>query len=324
MCLLRSCLALLLAAVAAPAWATFSIAACNEAGDCGVAVATHNLAVGGVGVQWAQAKVGAVASQFETNPTYGSKGLALLAEGRTPAQVLKQLLDEDGDFDGTTIAERQVGLVSARGGNAQYTGATAQYTGATAQRADWAGAVGEGKVSVQGNGLAGPDVLAAMQRAFTTTHGALAARLLAALEAGQAAGGQCSGQWSAALLVRTPGGDWQDTDLRVDADPRAVARLRELYDMRLSNEAIIRAEQQWEQGDVAGARASLATSLALAHGWDRTWARAARLAMSQGETALAREYLAGLRALNPGWVKQELALPLYAPLRGDAVVEAWR
>lgn len=317
MCLLRSCLALLLAAVAAPAWATFSIAACNEAGDCGVAVATHNLAVGGVGVPWAQAKVGAVASQFETNPTYGSKGLALLAEGRTPAQVLKQLLDEDGDFDGTTIAERQVGLVSARGGNAQY-------TGATAQRADWAGAVGEGKVSVQGNGLAGPDVLAAMQRAFTTTHGALAARLLAALEAGQAAGGQRSGQWSAALLVRTPGGDWQDTDLRVDADPRAVARLRELYDMRLSNEAIIRAEQQWEQGDVAGARASLATSLALAHGWDRTWARAARLAMSQGETALAREYLAGLRALNPGWVKQELALPLYAPLRGDAVVEAWR
>jgi len=317
MCLLRSCLALLLAAVAAPAWATFSIAACNEAGDCEVAVATHNLAVGGVGVPWAQAKVGAVASQFETNPTYGSKGLALLAEGRTPAQVLKQLLDEDGDFDGTTIAERQVGLVSARGGNAQY-------TGATAQRSDWAGAVGEGKVSVQGNGLAGPDVLAAMQRAFTTTHGALAARLLAALEAGQAAGGQRSGQWSAALLVRTPGGDWQDTDLRVDADPRAVARLRELYDMRLSNEAIIRAEQQWEQGDVAGARASLATSLALAHGWDRTWARAARLAMSQGETALAREYLAGLRALNPGWVKQELALPLYAPLRGDAVVEAWR
>ncbi|MCK6229469.1 DUF1028 domain-containing protein [Stenotrophomonas indicatrix] len=317
MCLLRSCLALLLAAVAAPAWATFSIAACNEAGDCGVAVATHNLAVGGVGVPWAQAKVGAVASQFETNPTYGSKGLALLAEGRTPAQVLKQLLDEDGDFDGTTIAERQVGLVSARGGNAQY-------TGVTAQRADWAGAVGEGKVSVQGNGLAGPDVLAAMQRAFTTTHGALAARLLAALEAGQAAGGQRSGQWSAALLVRTPGGDWQDTDLRVDADPRAVARLRELYDMRLSNEAIIRAEQQWEQGDVAGAHASLATSLALAHGWDRTWARAARLAISHDETALAREYLAGLRALNPGWVKQELALPLYAPLRGDAVVEAWR
>lgn len=317
MCLLRSCLAFLLAAVAAPAWATFSIAACNDAGDCGVAVATNNLAVGGVGVPWAQAKVGAVASQFETNPTYGSKGLALLAKGRAPGQVLKQLLDEDGDFDGTTIAERQVGLVSARGGNAQY-------TGATAQQADWAGAVGEGKVSVQGNGLAGPEVLAAMQRAFAATHGELAARLLAALQAGQAAGGQRSGQWSAALLVRTPGGDWQDTDLRVDADPRAVARLRELYDMRLSNEAIIRAEQQWERGDVATARASLATSLALAHGWDRTWARAARLAMSHGEAALAREYLAGLRALNPGWVKLELALPLYAPLRGDAVVEAWR
>ncbi|MCI1104976.1 DUF1028 domain-containing protein [Stenotrophomonas maltophilia] len=317
MSLLRSCLALLLAATATPAWATFSIAACNEAGDCGVAVATHNLAVGGVGAPWAQAKVGAVASQFETNPTYGSKGLELLAKGRTPAQVLKQLLDEDGDFDGTTLAERQVGLVSARGGNAQY-------TGATAQQADWAGAHGESMWSVQGNGLAGPEVLAAMQRSFDASRGALAGRLLAALEAGQAAGGQRSGQWSAALLVRTPGGDWQDTDLRVDADPHAVTKLRELYDMRLSNEAIIRAEERWENGDVAAARAALATSLSLAHGWDRTWARAARLAMRQGDAALAREYLAGLRALNPGWVKQELALPLYAPLRGDAVVEAWR
>ncbi|MBH1461420.1 DUF1028 domain-containing protein [Stenotrophomonas maltophilia] len=317
MSLLRSCLALLLAAAAAPAWATFSIAACNEAGDCGVAVATHNLAVGGVGVPWAQAKVGAVASQFETNPTYGSKGLELLAKGRTPAQVLKQLLDEDGDFDGTTLAERQVGLVSARGGNAQY-------TGSTAQQASWAGAHGDGMLSVQGNGLAGPEVLAAMQRIFAASRGPLAARLLAALEAGQAAGGQRSGQWSAALLVRTPGGDWQDTDLRVDADPHAVAKLRELYDMRLSNEAIIRAEQRWEKGDVAGARAALATSLSLAHGWDRTWARAARLAMRQGDIALAREYLAGLRALNPGWVKQELALPLYAPLQGDAVVAPWR
>lgn len=317
MFLLRSCVILLLAAFAAPAWATFSIVACNEAGDCGVAVATHNLGVGGVGVPWAQAKVGAVASQFETNPTYGSKGLTLLGEGRTPVQVLKQLLDEDGDFDGTTLAERQVGLVSARGGNAQY-------TGATAQQADWAGAQGEGMLSVQGNGLAGPEVLAAMQRSFAASRGALAARLLAALEAGQAAGGQRSGQWSAALLVRTPGGDWHDTDLRVDADPRAVARLRELYDMRLSNDAIIRAEQRWEKGDVAGARAALATALSLAHGWDRTWARAARLAMRQGDTALAREYLAGLRTLNPGWVKQELALPLYAPLRGDAVVAPWR
>lgn len=317
MFLLRPCLALLLTVIAAPAWATFSIAACNDAGDCGVAVATHNLAVGGVGVPWAQARVGAVASQFETNPTYGSKGLQLLAKGRTPAQVLAQLLAEDGDFDGTTIAERQVGLVSARGGNAQYTGATAQQAG-------WAGAHGQGKVSVQGNGLAGAQVLEAMQRTFAATRGALATRLLVALEAGQAAGGQRSGQWSAALLVRTPGGDWQDTDLRVDADPRAVARLRELYDMRLSNEAIIRAEQRWEQGDVAGARAALATSLSLAHGWDRTWARAARLAMAHGDSALAREYLAGLRALNPGWVKQELALPLYAPLQGDAVVDAWR
>jgi len=231
-------------------------------------------------------------------------------------------LDEDGNFDGTTLAERQVGLVSARGGNAQY-------TGATAQQADWAGAQGEGMLSVQGNGLAGPEVLAAMQRVFAASHGELAARLLAALEAGQAAGGQRSGQWSAALLVRTPGGDWQDTDLRVDADPRAVARLRELYDMRLSNEAIIRAEERWEKGDVAGARAALATSLSLAHGWDRTWARAARVAMRQGDTALAREYLrdfgiVGVSAERRRQGKAVIAVDLgfEARLRGEEPVFA--
>ncbi|UUS15443.1 DUF1028 domain-containing protein [Stenotrophomonas sp. CD2] len=214
MFLLRSCLVLLLAAFAAPAWATFSIAACNAAGDCGVAVATHNLAVGGVGVPWAQAKVGAVASQFETNPTYGSKGLELMAKGRTPAQVLKQLLDEDGNFDGTTLAERQVGLVSARDGNAQY-------TGATAQQADWAGAQGEGMLSVQGNGLAGPEVLASMQRVFAASQGELAARLLAALEAGRQQAGSAvdNGRrrcWYArpAATGRTPTCAWTLTHAR--------------------------------------------------------------------------------------------------------------
>ena len=93
---------------ASPARATFSIAACDTQGNCGVAVATHNLAVGGSGVAWAQAGVGAVASQFETNPGYGPRGLALMAAGRSPQQAVDQVLAEDGNFDGTTTAERQV------------------------------------------------------------------------------------------------------------------------------------------------------------------------------------------------------------------------
>src|SRR5580700_12078627 len=97
------------------AQATYSIVACDaQTRECGVAVETNNLAVG-ASVPYAQAGVGAVASQFETNPHYGPRGMALLAQRMSPAEVMKKILAEDGNFDGQGIQARQVGIVSIDG-----------------------------------------------------------------------------------------------------------------------------------------------------------------------------------------------------------------
>jgi uncharacterized Ntn-hydrolase superfamily protein len=113
--------------------ATYSIAACDaKTQACGVAVQTNNLAVG-ASVPYAQAGVGALASQFETNPHYGPRGLTLLSQALSPDEVLKRLLAEDGNFDGAGPEARQVGIVSVAG-------RAANYTGDEAQHAVWAGA----------------------------------------------------------------------------------------------------------------------------------------------------------------------------------------
>lgn len=312
----RPLIALVLLSTAAPVLATFSIVACDDGGACGVAVATNNQAVGAT-VPYARAGVGALVSQFETHPHYGPKGLTLLAEGRSPETAIRELLDGDGDFDGTTIAERQIGIVDAKG-------RAAAYTGAVAQRAAWAGAMRGAGYAVQGNGLAGEAVLAAMRQAFLTRRGALAERLMASLEAGQAAGGQRSGQRSAALLVRTRAGAWQDVDLRVDAAAEPIADLRRLLDQRDALQAIIRAERLAGQARPGEARAAIAEALGRAHGWDRIWRRAGRLALSMGERERALDYLAVFHSANPVWARSELDDPLYQPLHGDPLFENWR
>jgi hypothetical protein len=113
--------------------ATYSIVACDlKTRECGVAVQTNNLAVG-ASVPYAQAGVGAVASQFETNPMHGPRGLALMAGGKNPAETLQQLLREDGNFDGEGIEARQVGIVAVDS-------RAAFYTGREAADSNWAGA----------------------------------------------------------------------------------------------------------------------------------------------------------------------------------------
>src|ERR1035438_1980809 len=187
-------------ALAAPyAQATYSIVACDaQTRECGVAVQTNNLAVG-ASVPYAKAGVGAIASQFETNPMYGSRGLALLTQGKNPDEVLKVLLQEDDNFDGEGVEARQVGIVSV-------SGRFAVFTGAEAAASPWAGSRTGNGYSIQGNGLAGPQVVEAMEKTFNSTPGALAERLMAALSAGDKAGGQKTGRESAALLVSTPSG----------------------------------------------------------------------------------------------------------------------
>jgi uncharacterized Ntn-hydrolase superfamily protein len=259
---------------AGQASATYSIVACDRDGNCGVAVATNNLAVG-ASVPYAQARVGALVSQFETNPSYGPKGLALLASGMAPEPALQRLLDGDGNFDGGSIAERQVGMVA-------FGGRAATYTGADAQASAWAGVLSGDGYAVQGNGLAGRQVLEQMQRTFAATAGTLAERLMAALEAGENAGGQSSGKMSAALLVRTVEGDWQDIDLRVDASKDPVKDLRGLMERHYALQAIARAERQARKGLKAESQVSLEEARCRSQGWDRILRRAERLASAAG------------------------------------------
>ena len=208
---------------APPGPATFSIVAADpEAGEVGVAVASRFFAVGSV-VPWARAGVGAVATQSNANTTYGPRGLELLQGGASAREALDALLRADDGRD-----SRQAGIVSAGGGSATHTGPRC-----TA----WAGGRSGPGYAVQGNILAGEPVVAAMERRFLETKGRpLADRLLEALLAGDAAGGDARGRQSAAVLVARERGGYNGftdraVDVRVDdhADPMAeIARLTRL------------------------------------------------------------------------------------------------
>jgi uncharacterized Ntn-hydrolase superfamily protein len=195
---------------------TFSIAAVDtRTGEIGVAVQSRFVAVGNV-VPWAKAKVGAVATQSFANTTFGPGGLALLEAGLAPRDVLDRLLMKDAGRE-----NRQVGIVSANGAAANFTGKECM---------SWAGGIVGDDFCVQGNILAGERVVKEMARAFRETQGELAWRLMAALEAGQKAGGDKRGQESAALLVVHEGwgyGGFNDRyrDLRVDDSQEPITEL---------------------------------------------------------------------------------------------------
>ena len=184
----------------------------------GVAVASKFLAVGAL-VGWAQAGTGAVATQAFVRVSNGPNGLALLAQGKTAQETLGLLLEND-----PKAQSRQFGLVDAQGGVAAHTGADCH---------DWAGhRLGDG-FACQGNILTGPETLDAMAEAFTNVEGELADRLVAALMAGDNAGGDRRGKQSAAMLVVKPNGGYGgDTDryldLRVDDHPEPVQLLERL------------------------------------------------------------------------------------------------
>lgn len=186
-----------------------------------MAVQSKFLAVGAV-VPWAKAKVGAIATQAYSNTSYGPEGLRLLGKGISPEQVLDCLIKADPDR-----AWRQVGIVNARGQAAAFTGERCL---------PWAGhLIGEG-FTCQGNILVSQAVVVAMAEAFVKASGSLADRLLAALEAGQAAGGDRRGQQSATLVVvREQGGyggqNDRYIDLRVDDHPRPIEELKRLYEL---------------------------------------------------------------------------------------------
>jgi uncharacterized Ntn-hydrolase superfamily protein len=202
--------------------ATFSIVAYDpQAAEWGIAVASKFLAVGAV-VPWARAEAGAVATQSYANTAYGPDGLDLMERGLSAQQALERLTAADDDRE-----RRQVGLVDANGTAATYTGAGCH---------PWAGGIAGPTVAAQGNILVGAETVEAMARVFEGSKGELSDRLVAALAAGQAAGGDQRGRQSAAVLVvRHEGGyaGFNDRymDLRVDDDPQPIARLQGLVDL---------------------------------------------------------------------------------------------
>lgn len=198
---------------------TFSIVARDPAtGDLGVAVASKFLAVGAV-VPWARAGVGAIATQALANVRYGPDGLAALAAGGDAERVLAELTAGD---DGR--ADRQAGVVDARGGAATYTGPGCL---------TWAGGRTGDAVAVQGNILTGPEVVDAIFAAYSAAEGPFPDRLLSALLAGDRAGGDARGRESAALLVVRDGAGYGGVDdrwldLRVDDHPDPVPELQRI------------------------------------------------------------------------------------------------
>jgi uncharacterized Ntn-hydrolase superfamily protein len=196
--------------------ATFSILGYDpQSGEVGGAVQSRVFAVGN-GVLWAEADVGIVTTQAVVDVSYGPKGLALLRAGMTPQAIVRALLDSDPDpgYRGQPWpkAGRQFAVMDAKGNYAVHTGPEAP---------SWSGHKTGKFCTAQGNILAGEGVVNGMVEAFEATEGHLSLRLMAALEAGQKAGGDTRGMQSAAMLiVKKNGGVWlnNDTVLRLQVD----------------------------------------------------------------------------------------------------------
>jgi len=223
---------------------TFSIVARDpRSGEMGVAVQSHWFSVGSV-VTWAEAGVGAVATQSMVEISYGPLGLALMRAGKSPSEALAALLAADERRE-----LRQVAMVDTQGRVAAYTG--------TRCIADAGHETGEG-FSAQANMMARPDVWPAMAHAYQETEGDLAESLLTALEAGQAAGGDVRGKQSASILIVNPtatGRPWADAvmNLRVEDHPEPIQELRRLVGLHRAYQRMNRGDDLLGAGEVEGA-----------------------------------------------------------------------
>jgi uncharacterized Ntn-hydrolase superfamily protein len=223
---------------------TYSIVARDGVtGEMGVAVQSHWFSVGS-SVVWAQSGVGAIATQSFIDPSYGANGLVLLGTGRTAAQALTGLVAADAHPE-----VRQVGMVDAAGGTAVHTGQLA-----IQEACDFEG---EG-FTVQANLMHHATVCEAMVGAYTTSSGDLAERMMAALEAAEAEGGDIRGRQSAAILVvaaEPSGRPWQDRifDLRVEDSREPLVELRRLLSVARAYRHMNEGDEQVTRGDVDAA-----------------------------------------------------------------------
>lgn len=231
---------------------TFSIIAYDsELGEFGIAVQSRAFRAGAV-VPHAKAGVGAIATQAMGNLSYGPKGLALLEQGLSAPEVLERLLAED-----ELREHRQVAIIDSQGRIAQHTGSKCL---------EWAGHISDKTWAAQGNILVSKEVLDAMGEAFEQTDGVLAEKLMAALEAGQEAGGDRRGQQAAGLLVVRPNAYFDGpfdrlVDIRVDDHPQPIRELRRLLEMALPSVYLLNTRLFLERGQPERAKELLDRAL---------------------------------------------------------------
>jgi uncharacterized Ntn-hydrolase superfamily protein len=293
---------------------TYSIVARDSAtGELGVAVQSHWFSVGSI-VTWAEAGVGAVATQSFVEPAYGPLGLELMRMGRSGPEALRALVSTDKDS-----AVRQVAMIDAQGRVAAYTGnraiiAAGQHVGR--------------QYSVQANLMEKPSVWPAMARAYETSRGDLAERLLAALEAAEREGGDIRGRQSAAILVvgpRSTGKQWVDRkfDLRIEDDPNPVAELRRLVTLARVYQKMNEGDELVTKNDFAGAVRSygIATSLvpdAATNGEAAFWTGISLATAGRVDEALP--YLSRAYKVDRRWAELVSRLPAAGLLPNDAAL----
>ena len=276
--------------------ATFSIVARDPAtGELGVAVQSRAFRAGAI-VSYARAGVGAIATQAAANQTYGPRGLELLELGLSPDEVVAHLTGSDAGRE-----RRQLAVIDAHGRVRAYTG-----SGTSA----WAGHIEGEDYSVQGNILAGEAVVQAMAAAFESSRGALALRLMDALDAGEAAGGDARGKQAGGVLVVRPIGDSGRTtdrwvDVRVDDHAEPFKELRRLVNMSVSRIHTREARALATAGRLDQAIERQREALAIVPDEDQTIYGLARLYARAGNAANAVSTLRDAIDRNPRW--RELA-----------------
>jgi uncharacterized Ntn-hydrolase superfamily protein len=272
-----------------PRWGTYSIVARDpRSGELGVAVQSHWFAVGPI-VPWVRAGVGAVATQSIAEPAYGPRALDAMAGGARARQALDELVADD-----ELARFRQVAAVDAHGNAAAFTG-----EGCIAHAGHQEGH----EFSAQANMMASPEVWPAMAHAFEAAAGPLSRRLLAALHAAEARGGDARGRQSCALVVAPAHGEpWQRTvDLRVDDHPEPLAELDRLLDLSDAYTLATEGDDLVGQGrhEEAGERYRSASALAPGNHELLFWAGLA--AAQSGDVPTALERVREAIRLQPGW-----------------------
>jgi len=280
--------------------ATYSIVARDPAtGELGVAVQSHWFSVGSV-VSWAEAGVGAVATQSFVDPGYGPLGLSLMRAGRSAPDSLKALLAGDPQRD-----VRQVGMVDAQGRAATHTGSLCIPA---------AGGQPGQEYVVQANLMEKPSVWPAMARAFEAAKGDLAERMLAALDAAEAEGGDIRGRQSAALVVvkaRASGRPWADRvfDLRIEDHPQPLPELRRLVRLQRAYNHMTAGDDCVATSDWACAEREYGAARALEPGHAEMAFWYAVALATAGKLDVARPLFAQAFAADPRWRELVRRLP---------------